>query len=716
MKKNLLLAAVCLAASLAQAAPPMQTGQMQLLARVQPFHDLGTNFTSMYNPRVFDGNVYAAQINWCCFGRYPWGSSILSAGALEPTRGTRMVAPFRGADSSTYMLASGGSLTSFTRYDWNGANPLDLLFPDSQAVESFDWVDNDTIICTDYTSPNRKRLYLVDVTANPFTLTKNTTWNANGYITSAITTRIRNVRVGEGAGAGFSNYAYYGDNGVSVNPKVYALNLTTGVETLLGSWNGTLKAGIAGGAETDSWGLWTVVERGGYLYLQSSDDGIQVYSMTDPTTMGALYTFYSPEALQAITGDTKKVLYGFDASPNGEGLLLAAISGTVYEVQRRAAIASGEWQLGVKVRPCDILGQTQNSMYNPRYFDGNIYATEISGPAYRCFGVFTSGSGAYVKGGIPPVNEHRMLGRLHSTGLDYLMGTGGDDGAGNLIPTSTRYYYGSDAQVATFPDSQVSESYDFVDDNTVVATDYTSGNRKRLYLVDVTADPFALTPTTTWGANSYVTTAVTTRIRNVRVGQVYSSYAYYGDAGQNTNPKFYALELATGVSTELGSLGTLTGGGSFGLWTVLERGGYLYVQTTDNGIQVYDMVNATTLGSLVTTYTKAELDAATGINPGNQYYGLDVSADNATMLLGAPLGSVYELAPACHLSVFKSGANVVLTWPSYYAGAVVESSSSLAPGSFADLSPQPAKVAAGDRVTATIPVDPSAPVFFRLRN
>jgi hypothetical protein len=50
----------------------------------------------------------------------------------------------------------------------------------------------------------------------------------------------------------------------------------------------------------------------------------------------------------------------------------------------------------------------------------------------------------------------------------------------------------------------------------------------------------------------------------------------------------------------LGDAGSLTGTGSFGLWTVVERGGLLYVQTTDNGIQVYEMNSATSLGQLLT--------------------------------------------------------------------------------------------------------------------
>jgi hypothetical protein len=65
-----------------------------------------------------------------------------------------------------------------------------------------------------------------------------------------------------GEGDGYSGYAYYGDNGIADNPKVYAVNLTNGFETVLGSWNSTLRTGF-----TTSFGLLTAVERGGYLYL-----------------------------------------------------------------------------------------------------------------------------------------------------------------------------------------------------------------------------------------------------------------------------------------------------------------------------------------------------------------------------------------------------------------------------------------------------------------
>ena len=164
-----------------------------------------------------------------------------------------MVTGFRGDYSETYMLGSssgnaiGGSFqtTTFTRYNWDGSNPVRINAVDDQRMDTFDWVDDDTIIATDGTTGNRARLYLVDVTADPFAMTKNTTWNADGYVTTA-TTSVRNARVGQM----YSGYAYYGDY-VAASPKFYAINLATGVSTELGSL-GALSAG----------GINTAVERG----------------------------------------------------------------------------------------------------------------------------------------------------------------------------------------------------------------------------------------------------------------------------------------------------------------------------------------------------------------------------------------------------------------------------------------------------------------------
>jgi hypothetical protein len=408
-----------------------------------------------------------------------------------------------------------------------------------------------------------------------------------------------------------------------------------------------------------------------------------------------------------------------------KSLILAAAC-LAAALTQAAPVLSGQWQHSLTVRPSAYNPpQLGNSTYNPRYFDGEIYATQLSDATYRCFGRFDSTTGQYLGGGIPAVNEHRMIGRLRGPGgSTYVMGTSGWDGVNPppatpvFVPTFTRYdfdYSASNPVPVNSIDDQVVESFDWVDDNTMISTCYMSGQRKKLYLTDVVTEPFALTRNITWNANGYVTTDVITRIRNVRVGQVYSGYAYYGDAGNDNNPNFYAINLATGVSTLLGNAGTLSHvGTSFGLWTVIERGGYLYVQTTDNGIQVYNMVNATTLGSLVTTYTKAELDAATGVGPNDQYYGLDVSADGKKLLLGAPFGNVYELEPAFRLSISRSGTDVILSWPANHTtGVFVQSSADLSI-SPADLDPQPAIVVNGGLNTVTIPMG-AEPKFYRLR-
>jgi hypothetical protein len=724
MKRTLILAAACLAASLAQAAPPIPLDQLQLRVTYRPCDAFSLAGNSMYNPRFFDGSVFAPQINIYCWGSFPRGSSVPSAAVLEATRQTRMVSPIPG---TSYLLASGGSLVPFTRYNLDGTNPVDSpSFPDGEKAESFDWVDDNTIICNDYGS-NKKRLYLVDVTTttgpDTLTLTKNTTWCADGWTNTPVSTRVRDVRVGQTD----TNFAYYGDNQVTDNPKVYAIDLRSGESTELGHWEGTLKPWYGshqpGGAWTGSYGLWTVVERGGYLYLQSSDDGIQVYSMTGPTAMGAMVASYSPEQLQAITGGGDVPYYGFDVAANGEGFILGDFVGDVFELQRRAPALSGGWQHRGTIRLCDILGQTQNTTYNPRFFDNNIYVTQINSANYRCIGNFDGASLAY-QGGCIPAHDHRMFGRLRGPGgATYLMGSGGSNGDADPGPETfafdfTRYEtWGGNPATANSIDNQVVETFDWVDDDTMISTCYMSGQRKKLYLTDVTVDPFTLTRNTTWCADGWTNTPVSTRIRNVRVGQTYTGYAYYGDAGNDNNPKFYAINLATGASTELGSAGPLHHVNlSWGLWTVVERGNYLYVQTTDDGIQVYGpMINATNKGPLFATYTKAELDTLTGRVDNDQYYGMDLSSDAGKMLLGGPLGSVYVLEREFEVNISKSGSNVILSWPSYYAGAVVESSPTSQPGSFTDHNPQPAKVALGDRVTATVSIALDAPTFFRLR-
>ena len=54
-------------------------------------------------------------------------------------------------------------------------------------------------------------------------------------------------------------------------------------------------------------------------------------------------------------------------------LLLAAACLAALPTQAAAPFQPEELQLRAKLRPCAALGVTQNSMYNPRFFDGNMF-------------------------------------------------------------------------------------------------------------------------------------------------------------------------------------------------------------------------------------------------------------------------------------------------------------------------------------------------------
>lgn len=366
-------------------------------------------------------------------------------------------------------------------------------------------------------------------------------------------------------------------------------------------------------------------------------------------------------------------------------------------------------QLRAVFAPATDLGVPASSTFNPRYFDDLVYVSQVNAGA-MAIGRYASGSpDAQLLVDNTAAVEHRMLapfrGALRST---YMIGS--SSGATSTTTFSRYNFDGSNRVDANTPDNMIVEGFDWVDDDTVISTVYTSGNRKKLYLSDVVVEPFALRPNTTWNANGYVTTSVSTRIRNVRVGDVYSDYAYYGDSGQNDNPNFYALNLATGQETLLGNAGQLTGSGSFGIWSVVERAGYLYVQTTDNGIQVYKMEGPTTLGALEISYPKETLDWITGYS--GQYYGIDVTPDGTRFLLGASQGQVFEFGYP-NLVVAKSGNDLVLSWPAVVIGGILQSSSSLSPAAFADLDPQPVVSTDVKWNTATVPASLNQG-FFRL--
>lgn len=382
-------------------------------------------------------------------------------------------------------------------------------------------------------------------------------------------------------------------------------------------------------------------------------------------------------------------------------------------IVRAQPLMPDQLQLRVAIQIGDDLGIPRNTTYNPRYFDGKLYLVQINAGSTG-IGRYRSGYPApevVVDNSIEPI-EHRTLAPFRGQYRDkYILGGGGAK-TGGVTTTMSRYDADGGNRVdAETPDSVCVEGFDWVDEDTVICTVYTSGLRTRLYMFDVQAEPFALQRNTTWNPQGYVATSATTRIRNVRVGDTFKGYAYYGDAGLNDEPKFFALNLATGQETLLGSAGQLTGSGSFGLWTVVERGGYLYVQTTDNGIQVYKMQDATALGPWQFDYTKYDLDLVTGYS--GQYYGFDVGSDGKTMVLGAAQGLVFELgAPV--LNIARAGTDVVLSWPESVTAVLLQASPTLSPPAFADLDPQPEMVVSDRMNTVTIPIS-GGQMYYRLQ-
>lgn len=289
-------------------ATPLPSGSLSISATMPV-----TN--SAYNPRSFDGENYALQISSGAVSRYNAGSSIAEA-TYAPGNDFRMASPFRGVDSQNYVLLAGGaSNNNFTRLDYAALNNPVTTTATGAGAMSFDWVDNDTIIFSSYVTGQRGNLYVADVVANPFTVTTTTTYLA------AVTggSYIRNVRVGDTYGG----YAYYG-NGSQTSAGYYALELATGAVTQLG----TLTVSNPGG----SWGLWTVKEVDGYLYLHTTDDGIYVYNMTNATTVGSLYTHYTKSELDTLTGTAGAHYYGFDVVDGGSRMLLGDTANKVIEI------------------------------------------------------------------------------------------------------------------------------------------------------------------------------------------------------------------------------------------------------------------------------------------------------------------------------------------------------------------------------------------------
>lgn len=311
--KMLIIGLACACPLASQAVAPWLPGQLVVTATMTDVP------SSNYNPRIVDGYNYVANTSAGTFtwARYAAGSSTAATTSSGIDRDQRMVSPLGGPGNSTYVLGSGGTTNLFTRYDWaTGTLQASQATPATSVVagatnEAYAWVDSGTIVANNYNpSANRNRLYLMNVVADPFALTLNTTNTGFGNVGYKDTTpglRIRSVTVGSNSGVS-NGYAYYGNgvgNPANIDPKFYALNLSTGIETELGSFGSLIPA-------TSYAGIWTVVAQDGYLYVQTTNDGIKVFAMPSPTSIGSLYTTYTQTQLNALTG--VQSYFGFDVN------------------------------------------------------------------------------------------------------------------------------------------------------------------------------------------------------------------------------------------------------------------------------------------------------------------------------------------------------------------------------------------------------------------
>lgn len=343
-------------------AAPIPPDQLQVTSIINTTDALfGAN--SNYNPRHFAGNNFALQINNTA------GVVRQMAGADEPDVAltlagepeARMVAPMEGGQSTTWLLLGGGANEpQFSRVPFNAEDSTDRTYagPDDHEPNSFDWVDEDTIVYASYEF--RDTLYLADVVAEPFDVVPNTLWNANASVQTPAG-RIRNVRVGDV----YNGFAYFAESAVATDARVFALDLQTGQSTVV-----TTIDDVSGDG---SWGLWTVKESDGYLYVQTSHDGVYVYEMQNATTVGDLHTWYTKEDIDDLmieAGGSVTPNWGFDVANRGS-LMLFGGSGTVIEVSVPFVTLDGDFNGNGTLDADDLdrLAEARLSGTNPAEFD-----------------------------------------------------------------------------------------------------------------------------------------------------------------------------------------------------------------------------------------------------------------------------------------------------------------------------------------------------------
>jgi hypothetical protein len=325
-------------------AGPIPNDALMVTAAMDTGDALG-GANSNYNPRNFAGSNFVLQINNNGLVRYDVGAEVAAAAiSLEGGLGgqARMWSPMDAGTSSDWVLLAGGADEGqFSRLPYSAENTADRVFagPANHEPNSFDWVDNDTIVYSSYEF--RNTIYLADVTADPFMVTTNTTWNTEGAVSTAAE-RIRNVRVGDV----YDTHAYYAEAAVDTNATVWALDLATGTSTEV--------AKIEHVSGDGSWGLWTIKEVDGYLYVQTSHDGVYVYEMEDATTLGPLFTHYTKETLDGLMSDaggTVSPNWGFDVANKGSLMLLGG-TGMVIEIGMAAGL--GDVNLDGVVNGLDV--------------------------------------------------------------------------------------------------------------------------------------------------------------------------------------------------------------------------------------------------------------------------------------------------------------------------------------------------------------------------